>query len=216
MFADIAIVIEPMAIRAHELQTGRVRWRTETGEISGRGVITGSRLIQPRRAGGVAVVDLTNGSRHDGLLSSDAVFGTLIPCADGWISQTEQSLQHLPFLDRVREAAMTRWTTHPTEDSAVELAHLDLQAGDPVAARRRLLELSTDRARELQRDAILALLRQLSRRNLGNPATELDRQELGRELLNLSESEDDRLIALRALGEADLAANDSVGARHHF
>ena len=110
-------------------------WRTETGEISGRGVITGSRLIQPRRAGGVAVVDLTNGSRHDGLLSSDAVFGTLIPCADGWISQTEQSLQHLPFLDHVREAAMTRWTTHPSEDSAVELCHLDLQAGDPVAVR---------------------------------------------------------------------------------
>ena len=239
LFDDLAIVIEPMAVRAHDLRTGAVRWRCETGEISGRGTIVGTKLLQPRRAGGVAVVDLRDGSRRDSLVSAETVLGTLIPCGDGWISQTDQSLVKLPLLTRARDEALAKWTDNRTDETAArDLARLDLQSGDPAAARSRLLDIDTPRAKELRREALLALLRSpsLKTRSGGTPrvfdgrgvdrpkTTPLaepqgvppDLELLASELLALCESNDERLVALRAVGEAASAANDSVKAVTSF
>ena len=228
LFEDLAIVIEPMAVRAHDLRTGLVRWRCETGEISGRGTIVGTNLLQPRRAGGVAVVDLRNGSRRDSLVSAETVLGTLIPSAGGWISQTDQSLIKLPLLTQAREEALAKWTNHRTDETAaLDLARLDLQSGEPAAARSRLIDVDTPRARELRREALLALLRRggtpkvFEGRGVDAQKTApfaepqgvpLDLDALGKELLAMCESNDERLVAFRAVGEAAFAANDPVKA----
>ena len=225
---DVAIVIEPMAVRAHDVRTGRLKWRAESGEISGRGTIFGSQFLQPRRAGGFAVINLADGTQSYGLTGTDAVYGTLVPCDGGWISQTDQSMNRLPLLETVRRRTQARWENQPSETTSLELARLDLQAGDPVAARRRMEGISTAEAKSLRRDAILAILRSLSTA-AGNsqpklppevggltPARSEDTAALGRELLGLCESNEERLVALRALGDAAWAAGDSVGAMTFF
>ncbi len=233
LFEDLAIVIEPMAVRAHDLQTGRVQWRCETGEVSGRGTIVGTKLLQPRRAGGVAVVDLHDGSRRDSLVSTETVLGTLIPCADGWISQTDQALMKLPLLTQAREAALAKWTNQRTDETAaLDLARLDLQAGEPAAARSRLLDVDTPQAKELRRETLLALLRSssgatggrfeppVSSKNTGERSpspvapvgTPPELEPLAVELMALCESNDERLVALRVVGEAAFAVNDPVRA----
>jgi len=210
LFEDLAIVIEPMAVRAHDLRTGLVRWRCETGEVSGRGTIVGAKLLQSRRAGGVAVVDLRDGSRRDSLVSAETVLGTLIPCGDGWISQTDQSLMKLPLLTQARQAALAKWTDNRTDETAaLDLARLDLQSGEPAAARSRLLDADTPRTKELRREALLALLR-------SSPQVPLNLESQAGELLALCESNDERLVALRAVGEAASAANDPVRAVSSF
>ncbi len=217
LFEDVAVVIEPMAVRAHDLHTGLVRWRCETGEVSGRGTIVGTRLLQPRRAGGVAVVDLRDGSRRDGLVSAETVLGTLIPCADGWVSQTDQELVKLPWLSQAREDALAKWTLQRTDETAaLDLARLDLQSGEPAAARGRLLDVETPRAKGLRREALLALLRSPSPEGRPSNGPPLDHETLGRELLALCESNDERLVALHALGEAAAAAHDPVRAVTSF
>ena len=240
LFEDLALVIEPMAVRAHDLRTGLVRWRCETGEVSGRGTIVGTKLLQPRRAGGVAVVDLRDGSRRDSLVNADTVLGTLIPCGDGWISQTDQSLVKLPLLTRAREEALAKWTNKRTDETAaLDLARLDLQLGEPAAARSRLLDVDTPLAKGLRRESLLALLRTSSRDTRATGGTPRvfdgrgvkgrkptpfaepqgvppDLDLLSKELLSLCESNDERLIALRAIGEAAFAANDPVRALTSF
>ncbi|MEK6259305.1 MAG: PQQ-binding-like beta-propeller repeat protein [Planctomycetota bacterium] len=232
LFDELAIVIEPMAVRAHDLRTGAVRWRCETGEISGRGTIVGTKLLQPRRGGGVAVVDLRNGSRRDCLVSAETVLGTLIPCGDGWISQTDQSLVKLPLLTQAREEALAKWTNNRTDETAaLELARLDLQSGDPAAARGRLLDIDTPGAKGLRREALLALLRpsgtprvfdgrgveERSTTPFAEPqGVPPNLESLAKELLALCESNDERLVALRAVGEAASAANDPVKAVTSF
>jgi len=213
---DQAIVLEPMAARSHDLRTGLVRWRAETGEISGRGAIVGQYLIQPRRAGGVAVIDLSNGSLRNMVADSEFVAGTLIPCDGGWITQTDQSLMRIPFLDTMRRQALNQWRLNGDEANAIILARLDLQSGDPAAARSRLESIATVPAKELRRNAIVAVLRSLKDNDATAVQNQHDREDLGRELLSLCESNEERLTALRTLGEAAWMAKDSIGAMTCF
>jgi outer membrane protein assembly factor BamB len=224
---DKAIVIEPMAVRAHDLLTGRLAWRSDTGEVSGRGAIVGTQLFQPRRAGGLAIVDLTDGTQRPGLIRTDvapdAAFGSLVPCDGGWITQTGTSLQRLPLLETVRQSVEARWETQRSEHVALELARLDLQSGDPSAARRHLAGVDSFEAKSLRREAILAILQSPStgpHRDPGKPPVDrmdsVDRMALGRELLNLCDPGEERLLALRGLGDAARVANDPVGAMTLF
>lgn len=207
--SDLAIVIEPMAVRAHDLQTGRVRWRAETGEVSGCGTVIGSQIFQPRRAGGVAVINVADGTQQPGLTGKEAVFGTLIPCADGWITQTDKSLLRLPLLDVARQRTQSRLLDQPDELNILEMAKLDLQSGDAQAARQRLEGIDTAEARSLRRDAIQAMLRL-------SPPAGVDRQTLEAELLPLCESDEDRFVAQASLGEAAWLSRDSIAAMNHF
>ncbi len=216
--AGLAIVVEPMAVRAHELRTGGVVWRCETGEISGRGTVLGTMVFQPRRAGNAVVIDGRAGTRCECLVSAESPYGTLVPCDGGWVSQTASSLVKLPWLAASRETALTKWNADPRDESAaLELARLDLHAGQPAAARSRLLSIESVAVKSLRREALLALLRSEEvRLSEQSDIMPVDRTALGSELLELSESPDDKLVALLAVGEAAARDGDLAGAVTSF
>jgi hypothetical protein len=201
-----AIVIEPLAVRAHDVDTGRIRWRVEIGEISANGTISGNQLFQPLRSGGFAVVNLSEGTFQSSP-QSDMVFGTPIPCAGGWVAQSDQSLHCLPYLETVRTKAEQRWESQRSDPLAsVELARLDLQAAAPAKALERLEPIATDEAKSLRREAIQILLRGPTKQGM----------ELGQQLFDLAESDDDRLLALRLRGEAAWSAGNKGAALNDF
>ena len=214
LFAGQAIVVEPMAVRAHDLRTGAVTWRCETGEVSGRGTIFGGMIFQPRRTGSSVVIDGRDGSQRVNQASAEPLLGTLIPCDGGWVSQTALSLVKLPWLAVSHETTLAKWSADPRDESAaLELARLDLHAGQPSAARGRLLNIETSAVKGLRREALLALLRSGEVRLSVKPDFRgTDRAALGSELLELSDSADDRLVALLAVGEAAARDDDLVGA----
>ena len=220
LFQEFVVVIEPTAVRGHDLQTGAVRWRCETGEISGCGTLFASKLLQPRRSGGVAVVDLNSGLLQDSFIDSRFVLGTLIRCPEGWISQTDQSLILLPTLTQARQKSLTNRETNPTDPiAALQMAVLDLQAGEAAAARNRLRGIDTAEARALQQDALLSLIR-VSQNATPDESVVLgpsvERNVLEQELLALSRSNDDRLSVLRALGELFAVGGDYRAAVNAF
>lgn len=206
--ADMVIVLEPMAVRAHDVQTGKLRWRTETGEISGRGTIVGNLLIQPKRTGGFAVVSLVDGTQLPSLSAADAVYGPLVKAEGGWITQIDQSLHRLPLLDLVSKKALSRWESDRNETAAIDLARLELQLGQPVSARQRMEGINSLEARSMRREVTMALLR--------TPTRPEDRKSLGRELLESCESNEERLVALRVLADAARAAGDLSNALNKY
>ena len=199
----LAIVAEIDAIRAHDLKTGEVRWRVTTGEVSGHATISGSVLIQPRRIGGVAIVDLEAGILRSYLSDSGPVYGNLIPVSTGWISQVDQTLQFFPRIQTVRKRIETQALSQPSESTTIELARLDLHSRDPVAAYVRLAEIESPEGKKLRREAILVSLRH---RISGRQEGTLDRAKVTEELLKSSESDEERLEAMRILG--NVAANE--------
>ena len=231
--AGQAIVVEPLAVRAHDLRTGAVRWRCETGEISGCGTVLGTTFYQPRRSGGVVVINGQNGSKREGFVDEAAPLGMLIPYPGGWLTQTTSALCRIPWLAVSRSAALAKWSADPqVESAALDLARLDLHANQPSEARSRLLNLETPTAKSLHREALLAMLRPAGKsRDAVNssdsretPSAEaatakfavLDRSVLRAELLGLCESADDRLVALHALGEAAAQQGDLAGAMQFY
>ena len=198
------IVIEPMAARAHDLLTGRLLWRAPTGEISGRGVVTENHLIQPRRSGGFAVIQLEDGSQLPGLADSDVNVGTLIHCEQGWIGLDELTLSRFSDLKSVHQQALEAWKAMPNEATTLELARLDLQTGNLAAARIRLEGMESDAALELRRKLLQSELRKPAD-GTSLPAV---REELSRELLEACRSDDERALALRTIGEAAWASGD--------
>ncbi|MBS0204618.1 MAG: PQQ-binding-like beta-propeller repeat protein [Planctomycetes bacterium] len=206
---DSVVLIEPMAIRAHDLKTGRMRWRTETGEICGRGSIVGPQFFQPRRGGGVAVVNLADGSPLHGLTAANAICGALIPCENGWLTQTETALMRLPLLKAVRQRAESRLKDQPDEFNTLEVAKLEYQSGDLQAAQQRLAGMTSVEARSLRRDAIRADLQTRS-------MAAADRESLGRDLLALCDTDDERLAARMALGDSAWKGREPIAAMTHL
>ncbi|HEY4258704.1 MAG TPA: hypothetical protein VGM98_01035, partial [Schlesneria sp.] len=206
---NVAVVVESMAVRGHDLQTGRLLWRAETGEISGRGAISAGYLLQPRRVGGVTAINVANGTQIPGLTATEKIYKSIVPCDDGWIVQTDDGLHRLPLLETVRQTAQERWEAEPTEMTLLELARLDLQAGKPAAVRERLNGVDTIDAQPIRRDAILTLLRQRTNVKQDSHAeSKLDDVSLGEELLSLCADDGERLIAVRAMADAAHAAGD--------
>lgn len=203
------IVAEATAIRAHDLLTGAVRWRVLIGEISGRATISGNRLIQPRRTGGLAIVDLDAGILRSFLSDTGPGYGNLTATPDGWISQVDQTLQFFPSIAKVRKRVETRADSQPSESATIELARLDLHARDPVAAYNRLAGAESAEGKSLRRDAILTSLRHhVSGRREGT----LDPATISAELLQSCDSDEERLEAMRALGNAAAASGDHTEA----
>lgn len=205
-----ALVIEAMGVRAHDLQTGRVIWSVATGEISGRGVIAGDQFLQPKRDGGMVAIDLRSGFQSHLFTSTDAVTDSLAVCQGGWITRSDQKLSRLPVLETVRRQLQERIDLHRDDAAAVELARLDLQASDPIAARKRLVGVELTDAKAIRQEALLMLLRDKSLREKVPPADRhsFSRDELGPELLELAQSDDERLMALRTLADAASAEGD--------
>ena len=211
---DQVIVAEATAIRLHDVQTGKVVWRANTGEISGSAILAGNYLLQPRRAGGLAILNLAEKTRQPFLHDSGTAYGNLVPSDDGWISQVDQTLQGFSSLRAVRKRVEERASVQANEATALDIARLDLHAGDPFAAYRRLAGIESADARNLRRDVLLAAMRL---HNSGAmPPQPFDRMSLGKELLDACESYDDQLLALRALGDAARFDGDHVAALTHY
>lgn len=209
-----AIVIEPMGVRAHDLQSGRVTWRASTGEISGRGVIAGDQFLQPKHDGGMVVIDLRSGHQSHLLMSADSVCDALTACEGGWIARSDQNLSRLPVLETIRRQLQERFDLHRDDTAAIELARLDLQASDPIAARKRLVGVELTDSKVIRQEALLMLLRDKSLRE-SVPAADrhsFSRGELGPKLLELAQSDDERLVALKAVADAASDEGDVIGA----
>eukprot|EP00456_Euglypha_rotunda_P063732 TRINITY_DN53_c0_g1_i2.p1 TRINITY_DN53_c0_g1~~TRINITY_DN53_c0_g1_i2.p1 ORF type:complete len:1572 (+),score=277.26 TRINITY_DN53_c0_g1_i2:2084-6799(+) len=205
----IVVVVESMAVRGHDVQSGRLQWRAEIGEISGRGAISGSYLLQPRRGGGIAAINVVNGTQIPGLAESSVAYQSLVPCEGGWVAQSEEDLSRLPLLETIRLAAEERWKAEPSRLTSLELARLDLQSGQPIKARERLEADDSPEAKSIRHAATLTILRQpLDSPLRQNLAPQPDQSRLEDELLGLCEDDGQRLIALRAIADNAYASGD--------
>lgn len=214
---DSAIVVESMAVRAHDVRSGQLRWRSEIGEIAGRGAISGSHFFQSCRSGGIVIINTHDGSRQLVPPMPEIVAGTLVLSHDGWIVQSAQSVQRLPWLESIRERAEAELLANPSQGLSIEIARLDLHAGDSTAALRRLEGIETTDAKAIRREAILG---QLSARIGSGPAARVRQSSLtpeqGQELLSLSATDEDRMISMKALGDAARADGNPVAALKYY
>ena len=203
---DMVVVIEGDAVRAHDLSTGHLRWRTVTSEVSGPAAIVGTVLLIPDRFGGTIVV-----SAHDGRLlsessSSEPPLGALLETQRGWITASRQAVMLLPRLDEVRRNVDQELEQDPSNESfRVRAALLDLQAGEVESARKRLEGLTSSPARDLRRQALIAAL--------SNPAPDrpdIDRRDLAQQLTQLADNADYKFVAAAAIGASALSVSDFV------
>lgn len=212
-----AIVVESMAVRAHDVRSGQIRWRCEIGEIAGRGAMSGGRFFQSCRNGGIVAVNTNDGARHLIPPMPEIIAGTLALSHDGWIVQSTQSVQRLPWLESVRHRAEADLTTQSDDDLSIEIARLDLHAGDPIAALRRLEGIEAKEANAIRREALLGQLK--SRKGSGTDTARGHSGvtiELGHQLLSLSATDEGRLMALKVLGDAARADGDPVAALKYY
>lgn len=145
------LVLEPLAIRAHDMTNGQVIWRTVIGEIRGTGLVTGNRIVQPLADGPVASLDVADGRRLPGAIGrSGSTSGNLIPLSDGWLSADEF---------RLRKFADVRLALRDYSAEPRARAELKYATGEFDAARRELATLDEDPARQLARAVDLAELR---------------------------------------------------------
>ena len=140
-----------------------------------------------------------------------------MPCDDGWISQGAE-LKKLPYLSTIHREVTAKWEKTHSETAAMELAALDLFSGNPLASRQRLAGIESREAALMRRDAALAILRSANRRPIetSNSDLEIDRQQLGNEVVSASDTDEDRLVALRVRGDAAAAEGDLVAAMNFY
>jgi len=205
---DLVIVIEGDFVRAHDVRTGQVRWRTMTGEVNGCGSIVGSLLILPSQSGGTILLNVRTGEILSDVSNTDSPLGTLAEGNSNWIAYSRQALMCLPDLNNFRQQIERELQANPTNESVrIRAAFLDLQAGDPVAAQGRLEGLETAPARELRRQALIGALRELD-----SGRSTAERSELSRQLQELAEDVDYKFAAAAAIGKSALAVTDLVAA----
>lgn len=202
------IVVEGDSVRAHDVLTGQLRWRTAIGEISSPAVIDGSVIVLPVRAGGTVLVNARDGKVLSDSAASDSSIGVLSKADRGWVAFHRQGLTLLPRLGEVRRQVDHDLEQDPANESLrVRAALLDLQAGDEDAARGRLTGLTSSPARDLRRQALIsALSRDAHDQSLAN------RTDLARELTELADNADYKFAAAAAIGTSALAVNDFVNA----
>jgi outer membrane protein assembly factor BamB/tetratricopeptide (TPR) repeat protein len=143
--AELVIVGEPTAIRAHRLETGEVAWRTPIGELTGRGVISGGQLLVPTQPHGLAVIDLGDGA----LTSLDAagatpVLGNLVRSDIGWLHRT------LTAAARLHDRAGAQVAANRDGQRLSQLAELKQNPERWPAAQSLIDELSETPAQRLE------------------------------------------------------------------
>jgi hypothetical protein len=190
----IAVLLEPMAVRAHDVATGALLWRTVIGEVQGHGAITGNRLVQPLSSGAHAVIDVRDGRRLPGRLSSDAVWGNLFVVDGHWFAAGDGGLRRFPDLTSARES--------PPDTNPLTRAERDLEVGDFASARSLLKDQQPDAAREILRQVDLAEL-YFSPERAG---------DIRQGLLERSASREEKGEALAALAQAHLQMWQPAGA----
>lgn len=197
-----AVVAEPYAVRMHDLQNGAVLWRSEIGEVVGRGMLTDSHAVVPTAAGGVVRVALSDGA----ILPDDSgatPLGNLWSVRDGWLSTGFEEIAAWRDMSRERlPAGAIAADASLSPQQARDLARLDLAAGEPAAARQRLAGSADPEAEVLRQRAWLADLRQ----------TPQHWRQFQDSMLTPATQGVDRVAAVLALGRAATADGDPVAA----
>ncbi len=203
---DVVIIVEGDAVRAHDLSTGQLRWRTVTSEVSGPAAIVGSVLFVPDRFGGTIVLAANDGRLLTESSSSEPPLGVLTETERGWVAASRQAVMLLPRLDEVRRNVDIELERDPNNESfRVRAALLDLQAGEVESARKRLEGLTSSPARDLRRQALIAALS-----NTGADRSGSDRRDLAQQLTQLADNADYKFVAAAAIGASALSVGDFV------
>ncbi|MEI8020289.1 MAG: PQQ-binding-like beta-propeller repeat protein, partial [Schlesneria sp.] len=125
---DMVVIVEGEAVRAHDLYSGQLRWRTVTTEVSGPAVLVGSVLVVPDRFGGATLLDANDGRVLSESSSSEPPLGGLVETERGWIAASRQAVMLLPRLEEVRRNVDQELARDPNNESfRVRAALLDLQ-----------------------------------------------------------------------------------------
>ena len=204
--AQRIIVTEDEYVRAHELRTGNLVWKTAIGQTCGPAVLTGSIVVVPSLSGGTTLLDVNDGKVLTGATANDAPLGVLAETEEGWIAFNRQTIALLPQLADVRKSIANELKQDPSNESLlVRAALLDLQAGEIQSAREHLIGLNSSPARDLRRQALIAALESYS-----SETTESNRTNLARELNELADNSDYKFAAAAAIGMSALAVEDLV------
>ena len=203
---DMVFVVEGDAVRAHDLYSGQLRWRTVTTEVSGPAVLVGSVLLVPDRFGGATLLDANDGRVLSESSSSEPPLGGLAETERGWIAASRQAVMLLPRLEEVRRNVDQELARDPNNESfRVRAALLDLQAGEVESARNRLEGLTSSPARDLRRKTLIAALS-----NTAPDQSGIDRRELAQQLTQLADNADYKFVAAAAIGASALSVGDLV------
>jgi outer membrane protein assembly factor BamB len=157
--ADAAIVLEPTALRAHDLATGRVTWQTAVGEVAGRPVLTGTHAVVSTADGGVVRLRLADGVVENGAGTAESPLGNLAFRDGDWYSVSTDTLAAWPDLTEARPLAEMVYESDPDDPAGrLQSARSALEAGEPALAWERLRSDSSLAAQALKRLAVGAIL----------------------------------------------------------
>jgi len=154
-----ALVLEPTALRAHDLSTGRLRWRTPVGESAGRAVVTNTHLVLPTSDGGVIRLRLDDGRREDGAGAAEEPIGNLAMHQGDWYSVSTASLAAWPDLNEALPLAEQVLQSDPDDAAARrQAARYALQAGQAGRAWELLRADRALAAESLKRQSVSEIL----------------------------------------------------------
>lgn len=201
------IILEGDFVRAHDAATGRQLWRTTIDDVGGPGAFAGATLILTSLSRGTMLLDTRTGNVISDSLSNEAPYGSLVEAGSDWVLLSRQNVMRLPRLDNVRRDVAERIRDDSKNESLqIQAAFLDLQAGDPGSARRRLEGLQSTAAIDLRRQTLMEVLRASK-----SSQPDAERSELVRELKELATNPDQSFSIARAIGTYLLSASDFVG-----
>jgi len=193
---DTVLVAEPTAIRAHDLATGRVLWRTPIGEIAGRAVVTESHVVVPTGNGSLQRLRLSDGVKEPGVGTADSSVGNLVQHQGEWYSVSTAAVAawtDLVIARPVAEAALRDEPRHG--ETILSAARLALEAGEASVAWERLKSDHSAAARALKKLAVQEIL-------LREPARWTEFRDIG------------EIGSFSAVERVDLALQLSAAAAH--
>lgn len=205
---DRVIVVEGDFVRAHDVATGRMLWRSTIDEPAGPGVFAGATLILTSDQGVMILVDTRTGQVNSGSNPASRLRGSLVQANDDYILTTRQKVARLPRLDTVQRQVDAKLRDVPGDEATlVRAAELDLEAGNPESALHRLAAISSDTSLDVKRRALLDALRSP---DSSRPGT--TRSELIRELKELAADPEQKFLAAATIASSALSVPDPVGA----
>jgi outer membrane protein assembly factor BamB len=205
---NVVIVVEGDAVRGHDIDSGRIVWRTPTAEIGGPGVIVDSSVMLPAQSGGTIVLDVQTGRLLATATSNEAPLGAMADAGSTWISFSRQSLSRLPQLsDALRRVEQELQNDPQSETLQIHAATLEMQMRDFTSARKRLEGLPSSTARMFCHQTLVELLRSMDPNQ-----TNGERAALVRQLKDLSDDVGRQFVTAATIGSTSLATGDFAGA----
>lgn len=209
-----AVVVGRAVCRAHSLASGSALWTSRVGTPSGTGVVTDSSYVLPLEDGTIVAVDMSSGRpvgfdvpRTGSAFEPAGVVSTAEYWRPGNLFAVNDTLVSLGAagLTRLRPASSTLASAAPADE--LELARLELAAGELEPARARLLSLIEVKSDSTVSTEATMLLRELNYLRLKWEPLQKS-QEILSELDRLSVTPTERGRFILQAADHDLAFND--------